>query len=206
MRSPPITPCSILLLVPFLLLLLSLPLTSAQENTTCVDGYNATCCPCITSGPIICSDPAPIDSLSECVDYHPEGWACCVGEGDGNWGCIAANFTTEEPPPENFSGRGGVMVMMGRRGGGRESAKPVNVWAIEEEGADLEDQSTASPKNRSRRYTATNSIKYKREAAMHRKESTEMENSCIMHPLPRCTSWCHQATPMDRGRENEDLL
>lgn len=80
MRSPPITPCSILLLVPFLLLLLSLPLTSAQENTTCVDGYNATCCPCITSGPIICSDPAPIDSLSECVDYHPEGWACCVGE------------------------------------------------------------------------------------------------------------------------------
>lgn len=48
----------------------------------CPEHYRPMCCPSITSGPILCGDPAPVDDLAECQIYHYEGWACCVGMGE----------------------------------------------------------------------------------------------------------------------------
>ncbi|KAF1968266.1 hypothetical protein BU23DRAFT_572512 [Bimuria novae-zelandiae CBS 107.79] len=40
--------------------------------------YNITCCPSITSGNFPCaSSSTPINSLSECAEYYPEGYGCC---------------------------------------------------------------------------------------------------------------------------------
>ncbi|KAF2637299.1 hypothetical protein P280DRAFT_483170 [Massarina eburnea CBS 473.64] len=79
---PPIPPCTIILLF--------FSLASAQiQGTACASGYNATCCPCVTSAQgQPCGDPQEIDELYECIEYHPSGWACCAQEGD--WACVAS--------------------------------------------------------------------------------------------------------------------
>ncbi|KAF2680398.1 hypothetical protein K458DRAFT_393043 [Lentithecium fluviatile CBS 122367] len=112
MRSPPIPPCTILLLLS--LFHHPLPLATAQEEPLeCPEGYNATCCPCVTSSnTTLCGDPALIDTLSECYTYHPEGWACCVGtyEGAFDWSCFAAWAINET---QSVGGGSGMAISLG---------------------------------------------------------------------------------------------
>lgn len=56
------------------------------------------CCPSITSGDFPCVDTTAIGTLSECADYHPEGYACC-------WHDVETTNTSSELLNDNLETR-----------------------------------------------------------------------------------------------------